>query len=76
MKQQLRKLLVRTKHVFSSIGGFVKGSVHELKLVTWPTRVEVTQYTVLTIVTIGISIAIITGLDYGLQALSQRFLIR
>lgn len=58
------------------VTGYFSGSYREIKQVTWPTRTALTHYTVLTLVTIAVCVVIITGIDYGLQLLSQRFLIR
>ncbi len=76
MKRPLNSLITLAKRGFGAVRDYGAGSVMELKQVSWPSRLAVTQYTVLTLITIGISVAVITGVDYGLQILSQRFLIR
>ncbi len=76
MKRPLSQLTKGFGGLVSVVKDYCIGSVTELKQVSWPNRSALTQYTVLTLVTIAISVAVITGIDYGLQNLSQRFLIR
>jgi preprotein translocase SecE subunit len=60
----------------SGIVQYVKGAYGELRTVTWPNRQQITQYTVIVLVTIAISVLIISGFDYLFQQLTQRYLIR
>jgi preprotein translocase subunit SecE len=60
----------------SKLANYIKGSVEEMKKVTWPTKKETYQYTMLVI---GISLvvaAFLGGLDYifnwGLQFIINR----
>lgn len=61
---------------FRWLKDYILSSVVELKQVTWPTRSSVTQYTVLTLATIVVSLVVLTVVDYGLKQLSQNFLLR
>lgn len=61
----------------NKLTNYVKGSVEEMKKVTWPTRKETTHYTLL-ILGISVATAIFLGLlDYvfslGIQALLYNF---
>lgn len=76
MKRHLKTLSSAFRLGKQNIRDYFGGAVKELKLVTWPSRADLMRYTVITLVTIGVSVTIITGIDYGLQVLSQRFLIR
>lgn len=55
---------------------YVKGAYAEFQKVTWPTRLQVVHYTILVLVTILVSAGVLTAFDYGLQQLTNRFLIR
>jgi preprotein translocase SecE subunit len=61
--------------VFSAVVQYFQGSYREFKTVTWPTREAIVRYTILVTVTIVIGVAILTAFDYGLQQLTNRFLI-
>jgi len=55
---------------------YVKSAIAEMKKVTWPTKKETTQYTILVvIISLGIA-ALLGGLDYifslGVQAILTR----
>lgn len=50
----------------NAIKNFFTGSYDELKKVIWPSRREVTSHTVIVIVSIGVSMAIIAAIDYAL----------
>lgn len=76
MKLPVSKLTTTFRAVYQDTSNYFGGAVKELKLVTWPTRSDLIRYTIITLVTIGVSVTVITGIDYGLQLLSQRFLIR
>ncbi len=73
---QLRRIGRILTRPFAWLREYLISSVTELRHVTWPTRTELTQYTVLTLATIVVSVVVLSGIDYGLQLLSQRFLIR
>lgn len=61
---------------FRSIVEYIQGSYREFRLVTWPSREAIIQYTILVTVSIIISVLILTVLDYGLQHTTNRYLIR
>lgn len=50
--------------LFSSIGKYLKDSIQELKKITWPTKKQITVYTVVVIL-MSLGVAIYFGvLDY------------
>lgn len=59
-----------------SVVQYFQGAYQELRRVTWPTRQAVMQYTGLVIITVVISALVLTAFDYGLQQLTNRFLLR
>ncbi len=59
-----------------SVVQYFQGAYREFTLVTWPTRAAVTQYTILVIVTIVVTTLILTAFDYGMQQLTNQYLIR
>lgn len=76
MKRPVTLVVSLVKMAFRNMGDYFSGAIAELRLVTWPSRMDLMRYTIITLVTIGVSVTVITGIDYGLQLLSQRFLIR
>lgn len=46
---------------------FVRQVLAELRKVIWPTRRELVTYTTVSLVFVLIMVAIVSGLDYGLQ---------
>jgi preprotein translocase subunit SecE len=60
----------------NKINTYIKSSVEEMKKVTWPTKKETYNYTVMIIV-ISLSMALFIGLlDYGFDALIKNFLYK
>lgn len=62
------------KFMFSSLRNYLRGAYSELQKVTWPTKKEVQQYTVLVII---VSVALglyMYGLDLGFEWLLARFI--
>jgi len=57
--------------MFSSIKNYFVTSYQEMKKVVWPNRQEVTSHTIIVILSIIISMAIIAAVDYGLFNLVQ-----
>jgi len=53
------------------IKNFFIGSYEELKKVVWPNRREVISHTIIVIVTVGVSMAIVAAIDFGLFNLVQ-----
>lgn len=62
--------------MISGIKNFFTGSVEELKKVIWPSRKEVTSHTVIVIVSIGVAMALIAAIDFGLFSLVQWLIYR
>jgi preprotein translocase SecE subunit len=60
----------------SGIIHYMRDAYRELRTVTWPTRQQITQYTIVVLATIGMSVLILSGFDYLFQQLTQRYLIR
>ncbi|HEY1074698.1 MAG TPA: preprotein translocase subunit SecE [Patescibacteria group bacterium] len=60
---------------FRLVVQYLKGAYQELRQVSWPSRQAVLQYSLLVIVTIVISVAVLTVFDYGLQQLANRYLL-
>ncbi len=55
----------------AAIKNFFTGSIDELKKVIWPSRKEVTSHTIIVIVSIAVSMAIIAVIDFALFSLVQ-----
>ena len=51
----------------SSIKSYFQGVISELKKVTWPTRADVVNHTLIVIVSVIISIGVVTVIDFGLS---------
>jgi len=50
---------------------YFKGAWNELKKVSWPTRNDVLNHTIIVIISVLIATAIVAALDYGLSYLVQ-----
>ena len=57
--------------MINPILSYLKGVWSELKKVSWPTRQEVINHTVIVVVSIALAIAITSAIDYGLTTLVQ-----
>jgi len=55
--------------MWQAIVNYFRGSIDELKKVSWPTRQETVRYSIVVIVAIIISVGILTLVDYGLSSL-------
>jgi len=56
----MKKTITTTKDYF-------QGVIAELKKVTWPTRADVINHTLIVIVSVIIAIGVVTVLDFGLS---------
>ncbi len=54
---------------------YFQGAYVELRGVSWPSRQSIVHYTILVTVTIIVSAAILTAIDFGLKELTHRYLI-
>ncbi|WP_166246019.1 preprotein translocase subunit SecE [Paenibacillus turpanensis] len=61
--------LARIKQSFGQTFSFFADSIAELKKVKWPTRKELTSYTIVVIVTVLIIAVYFTVLDLGISNL-------
>jgi preprotein translocase SecE subunit len=61
---------------FRLVVQYLQGSYKEFRQTTWPSRDAIIRYTILVTVTIVLSAVILTGFDYGMKQLTDRFLIR
>lgn len=50
--------------MIQKIRNFFLGSYEELQKVTWPSKKQVTNHTMIVVVTIIVAMAIVAGLDY------------
>ena len=57
--------------MFKRIINYFKSSYEETKKVIWPNRSEVISHTVIVVLSIVVSMAIIAAIDYGLFNLLQ-----
>jgi len=57
-----------------NFGEFIKGSIDELKKVSWPTKDEVVRATVATIIFVGIFSGILFSVDSIVRILLQRLM--
>lgn len=55
---------------------YVQGAAREIRQVTWPTRTQLVQYTILVVATLIVAGAVLALFDYGLQQLTTRYLLR
>ncbi|WP_053070506.1 preprotein translocase subunit SecE [Alkalihalobacillus pseudalcaliphilus] len=55
-----------------SSGNFFGGVVREMKRVSWPSRKELTRYTVVVIVTVIIMSLFFWAVDLGISAIVER----
>jgi preprotein translocase subunit SecE len=58
-----------SNNIFMRLINFVREVVAELRKVIWPTRKELTTYTVVVVVFVIVMLAIVGGLDYGFAKL-------
>ncbi|MEI6040376.1 MAG: preprotein translocase subunit SecE [Candidatus Berkelbacteria bacterium] len=62
--------------MIESIQKFFIGSYEELKKVVWPSRKVVINHTIIVIVSVVVSMAILVALDYGLFSVVQKLIYR
>lgn len=55
---------------------YLKASLAEIKKVSWPTKKETTQYTILVIILSLVVAALLGGLDYVFNLIIQKLLTR
>ncbi len=55
----------------NSITNYFKGVYLELKKVSWPTRKEVINHTIIVLVSASLAVAITASIDFGLTKLVQ-----
>jgi len=55
------------KKISITIKDYFSGVVTELRKVTWPTRADVVNHTLIVIVSVIIAIGVVTVLDFGLS---------
>lgn len=58
-----------SNNIFARLINFIREVVAELRKVIWPTRKELTTYTLVVVVFVIIMLAIVGGLDYGFAKL-------
>lgn len=58
-----------------SFFSYIRESIGELNHVTWPTRREVIQHTVIILVSVSVATMIIASVDFGLNLLVNRLLL-
>lgn len=54
---------------------YIRGSIAELRQVTWPTRKEVLRYTLIILASVIVAMLIVALVDYGLGYIVDTFLI-
>ena len=59
---------------FKSSVLYVRNSIEELKKVTWPSREQAIQYTVIVIASVLIVTGILTVVDYGFSKLLEQLI--
>ncbi len=62
--------------MFSKIKNYIVQSVGELKKVTWPKKSEVIRLTVIVIISTGVAVLIVAGLDWILTKLVNYFVMK
>ncbi len=53
--------------MIQALTNYIKGSIDELKKVTWPTREETVRFSIIVIVATLISVGLLTLIDFGLN---------
>ena len=66
-KKKLKASGKKKGNIFKKIGSFFSNMVSELKLVTWPTKKELTNYTISVVVFVTIMSIVVFGLDAGVS---------
>ena len=64
-----QKDTVKKPNIFVRMGRKLKETFSELKRVTWPTFPKVVKATCVVLVVVVIFTVVVTGINYGLQAL-------
>ena len=62
--------------MFFKIKNYIIQSINELKKVNWPKRSEIIRLTSIVIISTGISILIVMGLDWVLTKLVNYFVMK
>ena len=57
--------------MINGVKNFFSGSYEEFRKVVWPSRKEVISHTVIVIVSIFVSMAIVAAIDFGLFTVVQ-----
>ncbi len=72
----MKKAVRLISRPFVALGRYFKGAYQEFRRVEWPNRQTIVYDTVLITLTIVIGSFLLTAVDYGLQQLTDRYLIR
>ena len=64
----------RLTQPFRSVVTYIRTAYEELKKVTWPTRDQATQYTLIVIVSVLVVTGLTAALDYGLPKLLEQLI--
>jgi len=62
--------------MFRTFFSYIRDSIGELSHVTWPTRREVMQHTIIIISSVAIATVIIAAIDFGLNFLIKELLLK
>ncbi len=62
--------------MFFKIKNYIIQSINELKKVDWPKRSEIIRLTAIVIISTGVSILIVMGLDWVLTKLVNYFVMK
>jgi preprotein translocase subunit SecE len=62
--------------MWAKITNYFKGVRRELIKVSWPTRSQVIFLTIVVVISIGIAMGIVAGIDYVLSIVVQRVFIK
>lgn len=61
--------------MWQKIVKYLRGSIDELRKVSWPTRQETIKYSIIVIISVIISVGILALLDFGLSKVVNIFLV-
>jgi len=61
--------------MWQEISKYFRGSIDELHKVSWPSRQETVNYSIVVILSVVISVGILALVDYGLSRLVDIFLV-
>lgn len=63
------------RNYLKSAKNFLSGSVAEAKKVTWPTKKQLFEYSVIVLGALAVGLAVMAALDYGFSFTVQHYIL-